>query len=349
MPPPALTGRQRRAFALVTIVLALAAAAATTLLLDLYAHHRQAAAAAINVWGYRGPAAGRKQRGERRIAIIGGSTVFGWKYSWQQAFPAMLERDLRERAPTPVSVVNLGFPQENAYAYRAVFEDYLYLDPDLVVFYGERNTRSTLPEIRRHQSATFRLTGYYPLLPTAMREKALVLRYGGDLEAGYANRPVAADASIVRRAGAGVLGAAWSTAEWFARRVDWLGRRSPESPIDVSTCAEPWRAYCDAMYRAITAVRSRGKAVLVVTHPYGYDSQIPQQRALRAMLAARFGEDRAVHYLDLGREVDVRDRALALDSVHLTDAGNRRIANRLRDYVQPLLWSVPPAPASSSP
>lgn len=45
MASPTLTRRQRRAFAVVTIVFALAAAATTTLLLDIYAHHRQASAA----------------------------------------------------------------------------------------------------------------------------------------------------------------------------------------------------------------------------------------------------------------------------------------------------------------
>src|SRR5262245_24603613 len=158
MTSPALTGRQRRVFALVTIVLALVAASAAMLLLDIYAHHRQANTAAINVWGYRGPTAGRKQRDERRIVIIGGSTVYGWMNAWQHSFPALLERDLRGRVPTPVSVVNLGLPQENAYAYRAVFEDYGYLDPDLVVFYGEKNATATRHEIIRDGSAVYRLS-----------------------------------------------------------------------------------------------------------------------------------------------------------------------------------------------
>jgi hypothetical protein len=346
MTSPALTGRQRRVFALVTIVLALVVASAAMLLLDIYAHRRQANTAAINVWGYRGPIAGRKKQYERRVVIIGGSTVYGWKNAWQQAFPAMLERDLGGRVPTPVSVVNLGLPRENAYAYRAVFEDYRYLDPDFVVFYGEKNATSTPHEIIRDGSAIYRLSGYYPLLPAALREKALVLRYGS-LAAADANQPAVADASIVHRAGAAVIGAAWTATDSFSRHIQWLGRRSPESSVSVDTCAEPWRAYCDATYRAIAAVRERGKPVLVVTHPYGYDLQIAEQRALRAMLEARFGHDREVHYLDLGHEVDMHDPALAVDRVHLTDAGNQRIADRLREYIQPLLWPESPHAASS--
>ena len=41
---------------------------------DLYLHHKHG----VNAWGYRGPVIGRKQPGEKRVAILGGSTTWGF-------------------------------------------------------------------------------------------------------------------------------------------------------------------------------------------------------------------------------------------------------------------------------
>ena len=47
---------------------------ATLLAVDVYLHHRHEMNAGLNIWGDRGPVLEDKQDGERRIAVIGGST-----------------------------------------------------------------------------------------------------------------------------------------------------------------------------------------------------------------------------------------------------------------------------------
>src|SRR6185503_5061077 len=59
--------RRRILFALVTVSAALIAGVAGLVLVDVYLHHRVQNLGGVNVWGYRGPAVGRKQAGETRI------------------------------------------------------------------------------------------------------------------------------------------------------------------------------------------------------------------------------------------------------------------------------------------
>ena len=54
-----------------------------------------------------------------------------------------------------------------------------------------------------------------------------------------------------------------------------------------------------------------------------------QQRALAGMLQAVYGGDDRVRHVDLGGVVDLADRRLAFDGMHLTPPGNARIADAL--------------------
>jgi hypothetical protein len=333
------SARRRYLFVLVTSGLSVILAAAITLALDIYVHDRLAKYAAVNVWGYRGPVAGRKKPGERRIVIVGGSTVFGVAFSVTEAFPAVLGRLLERHSSTPISVVNLGFPAENAYAYRAVEQDYAYLHADLVVLYGEKNSNGTLAEVMRDDSLVYRLTGYYPLLPTALREKAFALRYQGDLNAGYAHARAPSHPALPARMVAAVFGSIWTVTNAITSHLDRLGQRPPEPALHFTTCAPPWTSYCDAMYRAIAFARCRGQTVLVVTQPDAPEQTDvnEEQQALRTMLRERFQTDRDVWYLDLSRAVDVHDRTLAFEGSHLTPPGHQRVAERLAEYLGPWL------------
>ena len=331
---------QRSLFAVTTIALALAAVSLATLAIDVYVHTRLARYAALNVWGYRGPTVSRKREREQRIFVIGGSTVFGVGYSWEAAFPVKLEQELRTRASFPVSVVNLGFPGENAFAYRATLDDFRFLQPDVVIFYGDNNVDVTAPVVLRHESAVFRLTGYYPLLPTAMREKAMALEHDGNVGAGYRNEPLSKPhvAARVTAFALARLAALGSALQYPLDRI-WPDTTEPdgaELAVVLRTCGAPWTDYCDAMYRAVADARRHGYRVFVVNQPYASPRCVEEQRTLRQMLHERFGGDSSVQYLDLGWALDLHDPALAYDGMHLTPEGNRRIAHELAEH----MWGV---------
>src|SRR5207245_6100377 len=109
-PPGKLAGKRKRTvFFCIWIALSAAAMLAAVLFVDLYLHHRHG----VNIWGYRGPVAARKEPGEKRIVVLGGSVVWGYGLPWNQAFPAQLLQKLEATRGANgigrVSVLNLGF------------------------------------------------------------------------------------------------------------------------------------------------------------------------------------------------------------------------------------------------
>lgn len=113
-----------------------------------------------------------------------------------------------------------------------------------------------------------------------------------------------------------------------------LGRLSDETkPTTPAVSAvgreDPWTHYCRAIHAAVEYVLNRDKRVVVVTQPYISDRHVEQQRNIVGMLQERFGDHPRLHYVNLGRTVDLRDPALAYDGMHFTALGNERIAESL--------------------
>jgi lysophospholipase L1-like esterase len=91
------------------------------------------------------------------------------------------------------------------------------------------------------------------------------------------------------------------------------------------------------MFEATDLALKRGKRVLVVTEPYISDQHVEQQRALEAMLKQHFAGQPHLRYLNLGRTIDLRDTSLCWDGMHLTEEGNRRVAEAL---IQPVIETL---------
>jgi lysophospholipase L1-like esterase len=338
----ALSTRRKIAFALAAFLIVTVGLCASVLALDVYLHHRSQGLG-LNVWGYRGPAVGRKQPGETRIVTLGGSTVFGFGLPWTEAWPFYLEREINARRPakTPASVINLGVPRDSAGTFVSTIGDYEYLKGDVVILYEGYNDLEP-PQARnsataaanylawRHQSPIFRWTGYLPILPLVFNEKAMLLLHGGDLNAAYASSPeIVFRPGLATRMTAGALKATADIAVALELRFGRLtdGDSGPSAAYD-GTCGR-WSQYCGAMGDAIRRARQQGQRVLVVAQPYLSDLHVDQQRALEASLARQFGGDAGVRYVNLGRSVDLRDPRMAYDGLHLTAAGNQKIGSAL--------------------
>ena len=327
---------------------------------DLYLHQRYEKAAGLNRRGYRGPMLGRKQEGERRVAVLGGSTAFGYGVTWQAAIPAVLEQKLKSRsdAGRTYRVVNLAYNNEGAYSFKHTLRDYAELGYDVVVLYtgyndldlDRDNTR-----VYRHESPIFRLTGYVPIFPLVFREKAMVLRYGGDLEAAYRGEKTVFTPNRGERISAAALETVANVAQSLERQ---LGRLTGDEPVDAASMerrlsrltgdepvdsgsAEPtcddWEFYCDQVSLAVDAVLAQESRVVVVTQPHIADSHVVQQQALKNMLEATHGRNADVRHVDLGEAVSLDDVELAWDGMHLTAAGNDIIATELVDPVIAML------------
>lgn len=334
---------RRLKFAVAAALVGVLLAVSGLLALDLYAHHRFERGVLVNVWGYRGPVIGRKQPGEYRVAVFGGSAAFGFGVKWEESMPALLETRLAAQRP-PIRVVNLAFNGEGAYSFPFTMDDYAYLDYDMVLVYEGYNDLFGDPatpqrQVFRHESPLFRATGYLPIFPIVAREKASVILYG-DTRAVYAGAHrtnTVFTPGLATKTTAEILKSAAAIGESLERQLGHVVASDVAAPAaagDVSGCSGTWAPYCREMFVTVAKARAMQKDVTVVTQPYLLGEAVraahqAQQLEVATMLGRRFAADAHVHYLNLGDTVDVMDPELSFDRMHLTASGNDRIAAAL--------------------
>ena len=364
--PPArdIPVRRKVVYAVVTVVLVAGLGLGALLVLDIYLHHRVQDIGGVNVWGYRGPVIGKKKPGETRIVAIGGSTVFGFGLPASASWPAYLSERLNShRTGGPITVVNLGVPSDSARTFLSTMDDYGYLQYDVVMMYEGYNDLGLdiedtpqnividdpekIPAAPqggrrhflgwRHQSPVFRWTGYFPIFPLVLREKAMALLHGGDLDAAYKSRQIVFRPGLAVRATAGAMEAAADVAAKLEQRFGSLSADDAFlSKATDPTCGR-WANYCGATAEAVQHGLDHGQRVIVITQPYISDLHIDQQRALAANLRRRFAGNPQFRYVDLGRLIDLRDSKLAYDGMHLTAEGNRIVAGALEPAVSEMI------------
>lgn len=336
--------RRRLVFAAVTVVGVAALLVAGFIAVDVFLHWRMRGLSGINVWGFRGPTLGRKQTQETRVAMLGGSTVFGFGLRPEEAVPALLERRLNERGAAEgrrFSVANLGAPGQGAYSFSYDLADYAFLDYDIAILYEGYNdlgikdvaTRAVPNYFLWHrESPIFRLTGYYPILPLVLREKGTAMLHGGDVNAAEKQGQVVFRPGLAAQVAAGALNAAAAVSENLERQIGRLSDNPPTPSVD-EQCIPQWKQYCGAVRDAAAWALAHQKRVLFVTQPYASDAHVEQQANAVAMLRARFGDDRRLRFVDLGRAIDLHDRSIAFDGLHLNARGNETIAEQLLEPV----------------
>jgi hypothetical protein len=329
--------RGRRAwFAVAAIALSVAATFAFVFGIDLYLHHKFARTGGYNVWGYRGPVAGKKRPGEQRVVMLGGSVAFGFGVSSDQTIPYYLEARLNTPpGARPVSVVNLGWNGEGAYSFQFTLPAYEYLDYDAAILYSGYN--DLLDDNRlafRNQSAVFRLTGYLPILPIIpIREWAHI----DDLSASARDGRVVFRPGLADRYTAEAAETALRITQALERQLGRMAPADNPGPVTETDCERYYTNYCRALMTATDYARHRGKQVFVVTEPYIDGHQIRQQASVTLMMSRTYGDDPRVHYVNLGRSVDLKDTTLCYDGMHLTAAGNARVADALAPAIRDAL------------
>lgn len=330
------------AYALLTVALTVGMFVAAAAAFDVYLHHRYFRAGGYNVRGYRGNPVGAKKSGERRLVMLGGSVAFGYGVDVDETIPAYLQQILRDR-----TVINLACNSEGAYAFHPTLDDYAGLQYDQAILYSGYNDLSYHNRrVFRHESPIFLLTGYLPILPVIPINAWLRVR---DLsQVGQTVfEPTLADRSSTQWA---------DTANRVQRTLnDQLARFAKEAPRpqasgdNVNECGARWSFYCQAVREGVVAGRRHGAEVFVVTEPYVYlrsNSEeerlfhVRQQAALASAVTTWFAGDPLVHYVNLGRAVDLTDASLCYDGLHLTAKGNRQLAEALAVEIRRLSRSV---------
>jgi hypothetical protein len=261
-------------------------------LVDRSVHQRETISG-VNQWGYRGEARAKKEPGEIRVALIGGSAAFDASHVLSDTIPSQLYFVLQEAwAPVkkPFSVVNLSEPQAGADTYAAALDHYAFLVPDVVVVFDGYDALAGLPPHAREHSVVFNTTGYLPVLP----------------------------ARLLRRP------------EWLSDPDLGVAEilRDGSAPSDVG-CSAASRAYCDAIARTVRAVLARGQTAIVASPPTVSARHAAQQRSLGELLQQRFGDDSRFAYVDLAPWVDLSQPKNSADGVHRTYLANHDVGQRI--------------------
>jgi lysophospholipase L1-like esterase len=263
------------------------------------------------------------------VLVLGGSTTWGFGLSAGQDFPAqlqpMLARDPALNAAA-IKVLNLGFNSEGAYSFTQTLNDYDYLDAEVVIFYsGYNDLRGPNYYNFRHRSPLFGLTGYLPLLPSFTVDKLTV--WGQQLT-GRNERIVFTPPHLDQRNDS-------STLRQQLMEID--SKTSQAESSTSASCSPKWQFYCERIVGASELALAKGKRVLVVGEPYISDDHVEEQLELEKVLRSRFAADPRLRYVNLGQAIDLRDSSLCWDGMHLTEAGNRRIAAALTRPVLDML------------
>ena len=336
-------------YALAAVTIALGVPFFLLLGVDIYLHHKFERSAGFNVWGYRGPVAGRKTADEYRVVVLGGSAAYGYGTNWDEAIPAVLERNLTGRAVGPFrrfTVINLGYNNEGAYSFTFTLKDYLWLKYDVACLYEGYNDLMGDPSapnlsVFRHDSPVFRLTGYLPIFPIVFKEKAAAMLTGTTATL-YLNAPKTVfRPGLTTKAAAEVLRGAAEVGQSLEQqlgRVTAEPARHIEDPASTG-CKDPWQQYCRSTMEAVDFALQHGAHVLVVTQPHGVGPYFrarhaEQQAEMAAMLDRRYPGDPRVRYVNLGDTLDLSDPTLSFDRMHLTAVGNERAA---AGFVRPVL------------
>lgn len=325
---------RRLAFAFAAIALSVSGTMAFVAGVDLYLHHRFASTGGYNIWGYRGEVVGRRTAGDRRVEFLGGSVAFGYGVAENETIPFYVQQNLRRQMPTaPVTVINLGWNSEGAHSFRYTLRDYVYLKSDAAILYSGYNDLGDNNQVFRHQSAVFRLTGYLPILPIIpLREWLHVDNLSDTAKGKIVFTPGLTDQYATEAADT-----ALRISQALEQQLGKLARNDVAAPAGLQQGLDDWQYYLAAVHDAVVTARVQGLQAIVVTEPYVSARHVRQQAALARMLETEFANDPRVRYLNAGRTVDLHDRSLCYDGMHLTVAGNRQVAAWLAPELQKVL------------
>ena len=112
----------------------------------------------------------RKEPGRTRIFCVGGSTTRGWPFHRVTSYPKMLAQALGPK----YEVLNAGFMRSDSWSDRALVEQLLAYQPDLILLYAGRNERWDYPMQAGRKGTLLRLH-----LRLMRRSRLYAAAYGG--------------------------------------------------------------------------------------------------------------------------------------------------------------------------
>ena len=300
--------RRSRLMLAVFALQALAFAIVATVALDLYAHKKLDDIAGLNIWGYRGAVAHRKQSHEIRLVVVGGTRAFalGMPATWTIATvtrqQVMLTTDRRGGPVRQVVALTLARPGALPDSYARTIQHYAYLTPDYICIVDDLGVGGApLPE---ETSGVFARTGYWPLLPLALSEKGMAWRFGS-VRAGYVGRDrVLSPRSLARRASGAAL-------QGFGALLARADRAF--APAAAHHDSDDPARYAAQMSAAISVALAEAKGVVVAVNPAETSRQSANLAALRRVIGDRLKTTDRLRFVSLQGQPLLTDPAQRLD------------------------------------
>jgi len=252
-----------------------------------------------------------------RIVAFGDSIPYGWLLPYQQSYPTILEKRLRQTHPDwKIRVINAGVPGNTAVlGWMRLERDVLRYRPHLVlVGFGlnDANLARTSYDEQREEVMYARLTPFG-------RMKALLRK-------------------------SALLGGLMDLCKQWGRHIP---RPTPQKePVRQSLPRTSARAFEIALTEIARKCQQCGAEVVFLTttrvskHMYPRASQ--RLRTLEAYneIIRQVAARQRTHVIDLYRLLENRDdweQMLANDGVHLTAAGQRMVADLVQCAIEPIL------------
>jgi len=334
--------KQKATFVLVSVAIFFGAPVLALLVLDFHFHEKfNNYSMGYNIRGYRGPLLGPKPKGGHRVVVLGGSTAAGYGVGVDQTMPAFLGRALKTNfTNSAVDVANLGWNVQGVYSFPFTIESYADLKPDLWVFYIGYTDAGINTFDWRKDSLCFRLTGYMPIWPLIFREKAMALLSGGNLDQMYRDPKIVFTPALSSKIVGTALHGTVNAVEGMEKILERWAQQKP-SPNKGGRTVEPQDAFSfylhwvdQSIQRALSI--SDG-SVLLLGQPRIGDWHASQQKALHEFFLRHYADHSRVFYLDMALAIDLKDRNLAPDGMHLSSQGNEILAKKVSPVVGQIL------------
>lgn len=267
-----------------------------------------------NSLGLRGPEISlEKPEGTVRIAMIGGSSVYGYLVSDGEEAARVLEQQLRDQGRT-VEVINAGVPGYNLFRSLVRFREVVApLDPDIVVLYAGIND---IPYLTSEDPASEHWL-VQPVAPAWERWLSHCATYGL-----FVHRPPTTP-EFVRTSGDFVT---QQGAKQFRSNLEALAKEVQKVGARLVVCSQASAAQADVD----PELKSRlGNDLLE------FEFTVKAMAWIREELRA-FAKDSGADFIDVAAELPPTAENLG-DIIHLTKAGEKKLAAILAEHLAPMI------------
>lgn len=263
--------------------------------------------AGYNYKGYRGFIKSEKKKDLKRIVTVGGSTTFGYGTNFKDSYPYLLEKKLNNKK---FDVVNLGIQSNRIDGIYKDIIHYEYLDYDLVIIYSGYNDcfyKGKISYLTRHNNFFFKHFNYLPILQTYLIEKTII-SLNLNLEEFYKKKKKKND-HIMCNEPKKIKNITIDEKKIFMKNIELN--------------------YINSYRNVIEYLIKKNKIIIVLHQPlYGGELQKIQKELLLKLL-----ENFNIYQIDMGDFLNINNKNLFFDEMHLTKEGNSIIANVVYDFI----------------